>query len=428
MPTDDITIDNLMNTGVGADADTLDNNNPNPNDGDEGTPNGDEGTPNNDANDDNGDEGGSDDDSLNILDLLPTLSENEELSNEIVKHFKGATIDEQGNVLDSEGKVVGTTDDVNKFINEDEILLDDNGNQVDEEGTIIKSAFDIAAEDTVVNSMHKYSGIVINDENGNPKIYEDSEEGFKALTDDIANAKLNESRDAFFAQNPTLLKVSKHLLAGHDLKSFQEDVDYDKLDIANLSDSDKEGYIRKSFEVKGLPKEQIDSMINLFKTGNSLDSQLPLALTSLKEAQILADNQRDLEYQQVIEAEERKIEEHWENVSNVVNKGKLDKINIPDSEKQDFINYLSLAVDDKGNSQEAIDRSKQSLEDQLTYSYIRFKGGKIDNLVKQEANKNRVKSLKERIKASQKSSTPVNDANKGITSGGKDVSIDELLS
>ena len=100
---------------------------------------------------------------------------------------------------------------------------------------------------------------------------------------------------------------------------------------------------------------------------------------------------------------------------------------IPDADKKGFYEYVSDAVDDKGNSKELIDRQNETLEQRLMLSYLRYKGFNLDKLVALKARETKVKGLKEMIKKSAKiESTPVND-NQRVTSGESDITIGSLL-
>lgn len=367
--------------------------------------------------------------------LVNTFTNDDDLSDEdklvkedLLKKFKGASFDVNGNIIDEEGNVKVNFDDLYKSINEDAPTLDAKGNEIDAEGNIVKTAYELATENTVVNKLAKETGYELLDEEGNPKIYTDNEEGFKELTNDISAERFKDFKEEFFNQNPVLSEVAKHLLSGNTLDTFQQATDYSAIDVTKISDAEKESYIRRSFEVKGMDAKQIETMVQLIKDSNSLTDQAAIAVPALDTYEKERVSNRDAEYQQTIEKQQQEIEAYWNKANNIITEGKLANITIPDSDREAFYDYISTAIDDKGNSKEATDRSKETLEQQLQYSYLRFKGFDLSKLVKQEVSKEKSLSLKERIKRSKSiKDSPLNDANVGVTSGEADITISKLL-
>lgn len=347
---------------------------------------------------------------------------------DLLKKHKGTTFDANGNLTDEKGNIKATFDNLLKEINSNELSLDNAGNQVDSEGNIIKSAYEIAVENTVVNKLAKESGYNLVDEEGNPKIYTDDDEGFKDLTNDLSAERFQNFKQEFFGQNPVLTEVAKHLLSGNTLDTFQEARDYTSIDVTQISDAEKESYIRRSFEIRGMDKTQTDNMLQLIKDSNSLTDQAKIALPALQAYDDERISNRDVEYQKTIEQRNQEIEQHWDNVDTIIKEGKVSNITIPDADKEEFYDYISTAVDDRGNSKESLDKTKETLEQQLAYSYLRFKGFDLSKLVKTQVNKDKVLSLKERIKRSKTiKDSPLNDANVGVTSGDTDVTLESLL-
>lgn len=354
--------------------------------------------------------------------------EDKQLRQELLTKYKGTSFDVNGNLVDEQGNVKVPFDTLLKEVNEEGYTLDKEGNQIDASGAIVKTAYELAVENTVVNKLASETGYELLDENGNPKIYTDDDEGFKALTNDISIQRFQEFKEEFFNQNPTLAEVAKHLLSGNSLSTFQEPVDYASIDVKELSDSQKEQYIRKSLEVKNIDKTQIDALVKLFKDSNSLTDQAIVALPALQAYEQERIAARDRDYQKTIEDRNKEIEEYWQKAEAVVNKGQLSNITIPEADRKGFYDYISTAVDDRGNSKEMLDRNKETLEQQLAYSYLRYKGFDLSKLVKTEVQKTKIASLKDRIRRSSTiKDSPLNDANVGVTSGGADVTLDKLL-
>lgn len=346
----------------------------------------------------------------------------------LLTKYKGAGFNEDGDIIDENGQIVQSFEDIVKYLNEPtQTTVNENGDEVDAEGKVLRTKVQIAVDSTVVNKLHDESAYKFLDDDGNVKIYEDSEEGFKEFSKDISYERFNEFKEEFFGQNPVLTEVAKHLLSGNDLDTFNMGTDYSKLDASTMSKEEKISYIKRSFEVSGLDKDRVNSVVQLIIDSNSVDDEINKAIPALQKHEADTVASRDAAYQQSIEDRNDAIEKHWEDVNTVVTKGQLNEITIPDADKKDFYAYVSDAIDDKGNSKELIDRQNETLEQQLMLSYLRFKGFNLDKLVALKARETKIKGLKEMIKQSAKiESTPVND-NQRVTSGESDITIGSLL-
>lgn len=338
--------------------------------------------------------------------------EDKALKKELLEHFKGESFDENGNVLDKDGKIIAKDSDLDTFLNGEE------GEGGEEESK------------TVVSEVINELGVTINDEDGNPKQYEDSTEGFKNFAEDYSDIIADQKLDKLLSQNPELVRVAKHLLAGKPIDTYNKNVDYSKIDSKTLTKEQKLDYIRKDFRSKGFAPERIEATVQRIVDSNAVDAEVGLALSSLQLHDKELKAKEDADYQATLEAENKKIEQHWEKVNTVISKGKLEDINIPEKERQGFFNYLAMPVDKQGNSKDSIDAANETLEQQLKIAFLRYKGYDLSALIKFEAGKKRVESLRERLRNSAKTKNiPI--ANDKVGNSGElnddDISISSLL-
>lgn len=342
-------------------------------------------------------------------DLFVSLAKEEDLSDDnkalksqLLSKYKGTSFNQHGDIIDENNEIVKKFDEVYKdILKEDEIKLDDKGNQVDDDGNIIKSKEELDADKSAVNKIHQNLEYEFKDEAGNVKTYEDSDEGLLELASDIANAKAQEIQTRFINQNPVLAEVAKHLLSGKDLDSYKQEIDYSKVDKEKLSKDAKIKYIRDSYKVKGFSDERIDANIRRIEDGNQVDEELDFALEDLDKYQESNKAQRQADYDAAVQKEQQELEQYWDDVKNTVDKGELRELTIPKEEKAKFFDYMTKPVKN-GLSQAQIDREKETTQDLLTLEFLRYKGYKLDTLVKGKANTARVKGLKNLIARSAK--------------------------
>lgn len=329
--------------------------------------------------------------------------EDKQTRQDLLDKFKGVSFDNNGNMLDDKGEVVKTKEDLVNYANEGD-------------------------EQPYINELIGAFDYEFVDEDGKPKVYEDSTEGIKQFVTDSVLHQLEEFKSRFFNQNPELAEISKHLLSGGSIKDFKEPIDYSKIDVTTLSTDQKLQKIRESLQVKNVADEQIQSYLDLVKGSNIVDAEVGKALKVLTAHDKDASIARDAKYQQTIEDNNKRVEEHWNKVETTITQGKLGNIEIPKEDRQAFNDYVSLAVTEDGKSQDMLDKAKEGLDQTLVSAYYRFKGYDLEKLVNNKVKQQKVQSLRDRIKRSDSiKATPINDTSKSKTSGGKDVSIDTLL-
>ena len=332
-----------------------------------------------------------------------SLSEEDRaLKNTLFATFGAAGVDVNGNLINEQGQVVLSNDSLNKFIDTGEVLLDAQGNQIDETGKIIKPASEVNVANTIIelskNAIEQELGFTLLDSEGKPKSYSNSVEGSTELLKDVAtNATVN-AVTAFLNSNPELKDIYFHLVNGGKLDEYtSSNIDYTAVDVTALDRTGKLNYIKQSFEQQGL--KNAGSLIKTLEQSSdeALTQAAADAIITLKQVSEDAKLQREREYQLNQQKEAQALEEYWNNVNSVITNGKLKDINIPNAEKDDFFKYLAVPINSKGESQEMIDAEKESEEDRLLLSYLRFKKFNLNDLVNLKAKTNRLEQLRSRV-------------------------------
>ena len=332
-----------------------------------------------------------------------SLSEEDRtLKNTLLSTFGAAGIDANGNLVNEQGQVVLSKDSLDKYIDTGEVLLDAQGNQIDETGKIIKPASEVNVANTIIelskNAIEQELGFTLLDSEGKPKSYSNSVEGSTELLKDVAtNATVN-AVTAFLNSNPELKDIYFHLANGGKLDDYTaSNIDYTAVDVTTLDRTGKLNYIKQSFEQQGL--KNAGSLIKTLEQSSdeALTQAAADAIITLKQVSEDAKAEREREYQLNQQKEAQALEEYWNNVNSVITNGKLKDINIPNAEKEDFFKYLAVPINSKGESQEMIDAEKESEEDRLLLSYLRFKKFNLNDLVNLKAKTNRLEQLRSRV-------------------------------
>ena len=332
-----------------------------------------------------------------------SLSEEDRaLKNTLLSTFGAAGIDANGNLVNEQGQVVLSKDSLDKYIDTGEVLLDAQGNQIDETGKIIKPASEVNVANTIIelskNAIEQELGFTLLDSEGKPKSYSNSVEGSTELLKDVAtNATVN-AVTAFLNSNPDLKDIYFHLTNGGKLEDYSaSNTDYTAIDVTTLDRTGKLNYIKQSFEQQGL--KNAGSLLKTLEQSSdeALTQAAADAILTLKQVSEDAKVQRENEYKIKQQNEAKELETYWNNVNSVITNGKLKDINIPNAEKDDFFKYLAVPINSKGESQEMIDAEKESEEDRLLLSYLRFKKFNLNDLVNLKAKTNRLEQLRSRV-------------------------------
>jgi len=349
------------------------------------------------------------------------------LKSELLEKYKGTAFNENGDIIDENDNITTSVEDVLKSLDEGN-TTNDKGDLVDAEGNVVKTKTELAAENSVVNKLHSELDYEFLDDKGEVKIYTDDNEGMKSLSDDMANYKLEQFKSSFFNQNPELAEISKHILSGGSLDTFKDPIDYSKVSVKDLEKSQKLNYIKDSLKAGGMTDTRITAMIKRIEDSNDVDAEAEEALADLTFRDKESKKVRDATYKQSVDDRNTETAKYWDDVQQTINKGELNNVNVPEKDKEGFFDYISSPIDDKGNSKEMQDSSKESMEQKLAFAYIRFKGYKLDDIIDAKSKTKNVHSLMDRLKRSAKMKpTPANDAN-GITSRNtQDISINSML-
>lgn len=343
---------------------------------------------------------------------------------EIAKKFGGTKLDDKGNAVDDTGKVIKTAEDIKtesesgggggtqapEAVEVDGVKykLDKDGNALGTDGKVFKTKAELdaleIADTPLVTELITKSGYQPKDENGKPIEYEDSIEGLIKYNKDVAFHLANEEKKKLFSAYPDVEDYLQHRLRGGDPKEyFQKQNDAwigVKLDTAD------EGMLTKAvvdnLMKTGMPRKDAEETAKLYKDTNKLKEFGENAYKTLVKAEKDIKEAGDKEYQAALVKNQQDTQKYWEQRNEIVKKGKLHSISIPEADKESFFKFISAAVDEDGNSQAAYKRSELTPEQSLELDYLLFKGMNLSTLVSLAASKQNADGLRKRFTTRQK--------------------------
>ena len=208
----------------------------------------------------------------------------------------------------------------NKILIDDvEYTIDENGNAVDENGEIKFTAEDITKmsednnddlTDDYFESISKASGIVVHDQDGNVKHYDQTIEGFAQRESDIkalGEAEgFNKGFQQFMQANPDIASIIEYKNKYGTVEGYAQHIDYSKVEIKD-DNNFLEDLIYKAEIQKGTTPERAKRLVEFAKANNTLKEDATESLNWLKKTQaeeikFIQDRQK-AEYEKAIQQE-----------------------------------------------------------------------------------------------------------------------------
>lgn len=317
-----------------------------------------------------------------------------------------------GEVQLSEGDTVNV-DDV-------DYTIDAEGNAIAADGTVFRTATELAeliaqngSEPSVLNQLQTRFGSDFKDENGDPIVFDDNEEGIAAYVETVVQSRVKEAQAAainnLFETYPQVEQVINHLKLNGSLDDFVEIPDRSQITVSKDNEEQQATFIREEWKLSG-KKGDVNKFIDYCKNAGILyDTAVESkeAVDSIYESR-LAEQKAQVEAKEAAAAAEEKA--YWDNVEKTISKGELLGYSIPEQiqcnkdgkkvmlSRRDFLKYVSTPVDSEGNTAYMLDEAKVDsdarMQDDLLKAFLRFTGGDYASLVGMAVNKQKVLSIR----------------------------------
>lgn len=298
--------------------------------------------------------------------------------------------------------------------------IDAEGNAIAADGTVFRTATELAeliaqngSELSILNQLQTRFGSDFKDENGNPIVFDDNEEGIAAYVETVVQSRVKEAQTAainnLFETYPQVEQVINHLKLNGTLDDFVEIPDRSQITVSKDNEEQQATFIREEWKLSG-KKGDVNKFIDYCKNAGILyDTAVESkeAVDSIYESR-LAEQKAQVEAKEAAAAAEEKA--YWDNVEKTINKGELLGYSIPEQiqcnkdgkkvmlSRKDFLKYVSTPVDSEGNTAYMLDEAKVDsdarMQDDLLKAFLRFTGGDYASLVGMAVNKQKVLSIR----------------------------------
>lgn len=298
--------------------------------------------------------------------------------------------------------------------------IDAEGDAIAADGTVFRTATELAeliaqngSEPSVLNQLQTRFGSDFKDENGNPIVFDDNEEGIAAYVETVVQSRVKEAQTAainnLFETYPQVEQVINHLKLNGTLDDFVEIPDRSQITVSKDNEEQQATFIREEWKLSG-KKGDVNKFIDYCKNAGILyDTAVESkeAVDSIYESR-LAEQKAQVEAKEAAAAAEEKA--YWDNVEKTISKGELLGYSIPEQiqcnkdgkkvilSRKDFLKYVSTPVDSEGNTAYMLDEAKVDsdarMQDDLLKAFLRFTGGDYASLVGMAVNKQKVLSIR----------------------------------
>jgi len=303
--------------------------------------------------------------------------------------------------------------------------INNNGDAVGEDGQVFRTRAELAQliasqatqEPSVLQTLQSKFGSEFTDENGNPIVFDDSIEGLNSYVETVVKARQEEAQQAalnsLFATYPQVEQALNYVKLNGSLEGFNE-IPTERPTLDKNNEEQLASVIREEWKLQN-KRGDVNKFIDYCKSAGTLYEtavESDKVVGEINEAK-LAETRAKVEAAE--QAEREATEAYWKKVDETLAKGDLMGYAIPEQiqcnregkkvmlSKADFMKYISVPVDESGNTAYMLDESKVApeiaMQDDLLRAYLKFTGGNYSSLVGMAANKEQV--LKLRTQAAQ---------------------------
>lgn len=303
--------------------------------------------------------------------------------------------------------------------------INNNGDAVGEDGQVFRTRAELAQliasqatqEPSVLQTLQSKFGSEFTDENGNPIVFDDSIEGLNSYVETVVKARQEEAQQAalnsLFATYPQVEQALNYVKLNGSLEGFNE-IPTERPALDKNNEEQLASVIREEWKLQN-KRGDVNKFIDYCKSAGTLYEtavESDKVVGEINEAK-LAETKAKVEAAE--QAEREATEAYWKKVDETLTKGDLMGYAIPDQiqcnrdgkkvmlSKADFMKYISVPVDETGNTAYMLDEAKVApeiaMQDDLLRAYLKFTGGNYSSLVGMAVNKQEV--LKLRTQAAQ---------------------------
>lgn len=232
--------------------------------------------------------------------------------------------------------------------------------------------------------------------------YEDTPEGLKTLTLDVANKLAEEQLDNIMENFPLVQRHLEYVMNGGDSQDFMRandpQSDYGKVELSEKDTPMQKIVLSNYFRAKGHDDNMIKELIEDYEDSGKLFAKAELAKSALATAQVKQREHMLLQQKEQSAKAREEEKQFWTGIHKTIQEtNEFAGITIPNREKNKFFKYISSPINKNGHTQSMIDRQNATQEQRLLMDYLMFKGLNLKDIIATKAKSQNTRTLKDRI-------------------------------
>lgn len=289
--------------------------------------------------------------------------------------------------------------------------FDADGNLVKEDGTVVLTAdkveaefaeFIPAPEVSQVQKLAEQLGIELKDSQGNPIEYGNEPEAVGKFVQDLIPVIQQQAVEQLYTQIPNAREVLQHLASGQSLETFKPKVDYSKLEIAKDNKDQHLQIVTERFMLQpNITKEEAEGYAKAVIANGDSYAEAEKAKATLATYQSQKEAARLRAQQEAQETQRRELATYYNQLKTLVEapviKTPSGQFSVKPEERQNFYNYITKPVNQRGETQADIDLSKATTEVQLLIQYAMFNKFDLAKISTEKAATKQAEGLKKFI-------------------------------
>ena len=275
--------------------------------------------------------------------------------------------------------------------------------------------------------ISKLLGEKILDSEGKEIQYEDSYEGTVQFVKDLIakNAQTNSANviKSFFESDPEIRDAYYYKIKNGSLNGYGQQRDYSKDEVSKDDKEQWKTLILEAEILRGADETRAKKLVTYSETQDSLEEDAKEALKFMRNKQKADRDAVEKQIKDQQDLDEQEANKYWTSFEEIIKKGKIKNYNLPEKilvkvdgkifekTRQDFYDYVATPrYELNGQLLSQYDRDlleenkNRTIEDDVFDAYLKFVKGDMSQFIKQQINNEKVKSLKEKLSQTSRSS------------------------
>lgn len=262
--------------------------------------------------------------------------------------------------------------------------------------------------------------------------FDEDYDGLANYTKKIAEKMVEAQFSDLFKALPDVEEYMAFRLNGGNPKEFfaanETTTDFSSLDITEDNTKAQELVIATLLKAQGFSQDEIQETIEDYKDTNILFKQAKKALPKVVQMDTAKKEQLLSQQAAQKEAQDKQAREKWEAIKSTIGTGSIKGFIIPEKEKSEFYNWMSVPVEASGKSQRTLDREKMDTETMLAMEYLFYKKFELGKLAQNVKNTNQANNLRSKLNNSnQGASARMNQGGQSSSLGVKLPRLNEII-